>query len=117
MASGSKKPSVNPGKSSAKARRRRRSGRQENTLDMMKGLLTRRVSIRISGEARQVPAMKAIFLQLMQKAMAGNAHAWRVFLKYQEFAKLHGYQSIDLIFVESDYTRAFAKFPSRSDDG
>lgn len=117
MALNSKKRSGDRGKSSARARRRRRLGAQESTLFAVERLLTRRVSIRVNGESKQIPATQAIILQLLQKARAGDAHAWRVLLKYQEFANQRGDKSINLIFVESDYTRAFAKFPSRSGDG
>ena len=81
------------------------------------GFWLRRVSISVSGQAKRVSASEAIVLQLMQKAMAGSAHAWRALLKYQEFAARHSDQSTELQFVESDYTRAVAKSPSRSGDG
>ncbi len=61
--------------------------------------------------------MDAIVLQLMQKAMPGNARAWRALLKYQEFAARRSDKSTELRFVESDYTRAVAKSSSRSADG
>jgi hypothetical protein len=56
-------------------------------------------------------------LQLMQKAMAGSARAWRISLKYKEFAESHSDKSTELQFVESDYTRAVAKHSSSSDNG
>ena len=79
--------------------------------------MTRRVSISVSGQAKRVSASEAIVLQLMQKAMSGNARAWRTLLKYQEFANSRSDKSTELRFVESDYTRAVAKSPSRSGDG
>ena len=102
-----------PRKGSAAAR----PARQESTLEIMERLLTRRVSISVSGQATRVSASEAIVLQLMQKAMSGNARAWRALLKYQEFANSRSDRSTELRFVESDYTRAVAKSPSRSDDG
>ena len=83
----------------------------------MEPLLARRVSISVSGEAKQVFATEAIVLQLMQKAMSGNARAWRALLKYQDFANSRSANSTELRFVESDYTQAFAKSASRRDDG
>ena len=83
----------------------------------MERLLARRVSISVSGQAKRVSASEAIVLQLMQKAMSGNARAWRALLKYQEFADRRSDKSTELRFVESDYTRAVAKSPSRSGDG
>lgn len=91
--------------------------RQESTLEIMERLLTRRVSISVSGQVKQVSASEAIVLQLMQKAMPGNARAWRALLKYQEFANSRSDKSTELRFVESDYTRAVAKSPSKGADG
>ena len=117
MGPGSKKPPVERGARRAKGRRRRRPARQESTLEIMDRLLARRVSISVSGEAKQVSASEAIVLQLIQKAISGNARAWRALLKYQEFANSRSARSTEVRFVESDYTRAVAKSPSRSDDG
>ena len=83
----------------------------------MERLFTRRVSISVGGRATRVPAAKAIVLQLMQKAMSGNARAWRTLLKYKEFAERRSDKSTELQFVESDYTRAVANSSSSSDDG
>ncbi len=111
------KPPVERGGPRPKGRRRRRPARQESTLEIMDRLLARRVSISVSGQAQQVSASEAIVLQLMQKAMSGNARAWGPLLKYQEFAARRSDQSTELRFVESDYTRAVAKTPSGSGDG
>jgi hypothetical protein len=83
----------------------------------MDRLLARRVSISVSGQAEQVSAIEAIVLHLMQKDMSGNARAGRALLKYEEFANSRSGRSTEFRFVESDYTRAVAKTPSRSDDG
>jgi hypothetical protein len=83
----------------------------------MERFLTRRVSISVNGEAKQVSAIEAIVFQLMQKEMAGDARAGRILLKYMEFANRSSNKSTELQFVESDYTRAVAKSRSRSDDG
>jgi hypothetical protein len=53
----------------------------------------------------------------MQKAMSGSSRAWRALLKYQEFANVRSDKSTEVRFVDSDYTRAVAKSPSRRDDG
>jgi len=83
----------------------------------MERLMTRRVSISMSGHAKQVSATEAIVLQLMQKVMSGNPRACRALLRYQEFASSRSAKSTELRFVESDYTRALAKSSSRRDDG
>ena len=86
MGPGSQKPPVERGARRAKGRRRRRPARQESTLEIMDRLLSPPVPISMNGQAKQVSASEAIVLQLMQKAMSGNARAWRALLKYQEFA-------------------------------
>jgi hypothetical protein len=117
MASGLKESAVQDDVRRAKSRRRRPPTRGEGTLEIMDRLLARRVSISLSGQAKQVTASEAIVLQLMQKTMAGNARACRALLKYQEFASSRSNKSAELRFVESDYTRAVANSFSRSDGG
>jgi len=117
MGPGPTKPQVERGARRAKGRRRRRPARQESTLDIVDRLLARRVSIRMNGQAKQVSASDAIVLQLTQKVMSGNVRACLALLKYQEFANSRAARSTEVRFVESDYTRAVAKSPSRSGDG
>jgi Family of unknown function (DUF5681) len=116
MRPGSQKPPVARGARRAKSPRRRRA-RQESTLEIMDRLLARRVSISMSGHPKQVSASEAIVLQLIQRALSGDGRAWRALLKYQEFANSRSARSTEVRFVESDYTRAVAKSPSRTDDG
>ena len=77
----------------------------------------RQVPISVHGRVTRVPAAKAIVLQLMQRAMAGNTRAWRTLLKYKEFAESRSDKSTELQFVESDYTRAVANSSSSGEDG
>ena len=116
MGPGSQKPPVERGAHRAKGRRRRRPTRQESTLEIMDRLLARQVSVSVNGQAKQVSALKAIVLQLTQKAISRNGRARRALLKY-EFANSRSARSTEVQFVESEYTRAVAKSPSRSDDG
>jgi hypothetical protein len=56
--------------------------------------------------------LKAIVLQLVQKAMSGNTRAWRLFFQYREFANSGAGKSLDIVFADSGYTQALAKsFP------
>jgi hypothetical protein len=96
---------------------KRRADRYESTLEIMERLLARKVSISLKGEPQQTPAMRAIVLQLMQKALSGKARAWRALLKFQAYANRRGERSTQLRFEESDYTKAFAKSFSRNEDG
>ena len=97
--------------------RQRRSKSPQSTLEILETLLMRRMQISLSGEATHVSAAEAIMLQLMQKAMAGNARAWQAILKYQKFADQRSSKATELKFEDSDYTRAFAKSFGNKDDG
>src|SRR5262249_50321173 len=101
----------------SRARRRQRSASRESALAIMDRLLTSPVSITVSGELKQVSAVEAIVLQLLQKAASGSLRACQALSKYQEFASRHSNKSLELIFAESAYTKALAAFTSRTDDG
>jgi hypothetical protein len=95
--------------------RRRKTSRPENTVEMIDRLLQSTVTIVINGEPQKVSALEAIVATLLQKAIAGNGRAFTILSKYHEFASKHAEKKIDLLFVDSDYTRAIAN--SESDDG
>jgi hypothetical protein len=88
--------------------RRRRPKRTESTVDLLDGFLTKPVQVTVNREARKVPALEAIIFQLLQKQMAGNAHASRTLLKYQEFASRNTKRRLEVTFVDNSYTRALA---------
>lgn len=81
---------------------------RENAVATMERLLLAPARLTIDGEPKQVPALEAIVLQLLQKAIAGNMRAARVLKKYKEFARQNMERKLDLSFVESAYTRALA---------
>ncbi len=82
----------------------------------MERLLSRRVSINLSGQPTQLSVMEAIVMQLLQKGISGNARAGRTLLKYQEFANRRPDAAAELRFVESEYTRAVAQSHSEGGD-
>jgi Family of unknown function (DUF5681) len=88
--------------------RRRKRKAPESTVAMIDRLLAAPVPITVNGEIMSVPAIEAIVLQLMQKEMAGSAPAARALLKYREFANQNGEKRLQVIFVESDYTKALS---------
>jgi hypothetical protein len=100
-----------------RAPRRRRPKRLEGTSAILDRQLASTVSIMVNGEKIQVSADQAIILQLLQKAMAGNARAWRALLKYQELAQRRAKKSFEFTFVDSDYTTTFANTLGRDGDG
>jgi hypothetical protein len=80
----------------------------ESTVAIIDRLLLAPVKIVLNGEPRKVSALEAIVFQLLQKAMSGKGRAYRALLKYQEFASLNLEKRLELTFVDSEYTRAFA---------
>jgi hypothetical protein len=93
-------------------RHRRERNPPESMVAMIDRLLMEPVSATVNGEATKMPALEAIVFQLYHKATSGNAHAHRVFLKYQEFASRNSEKKLELTFLENDYTLALANKPS-----
>jgi hypothetical protein len=88
--------------------RQHRSKAPEPIVTLIDGLLAAPVPITMNGETKRVRRIEAIMLQLIQKQMAGNAEAARTLLKYREFASQNGEKRLEVIFVESDYTKALS---------
>jgi hypothetical protein len=76
----------------------RRSDRSESTLQIVEGLLERRISISVNGEPTQASALQAIMFQLLQRASAGNGRAMRTYQQYDEFAARRLSRSTELQF-------------------
>ncbi len=104
-----------PKRGGRRAAERRSRARQQSTLEIMERLLSSPVAITISGAATRVTALEAIILQVMQKAMSGNAQAYRMLADYQELASKRSGGPAPLRFIENEYTRAVAEDPPRSD--
>lgn len=73
--------------------------------------------ITINGEMTKVPAAKAIVLQLLNKGMSGSARAWRALLRYRDFASRRSEKRLELAFIDTDYTMAFANSLPRDENG
>lgn len=86
--------------------RRARPKPRESAVATVERLLLAPVRLAIDGELTQVPALEAIVLQLLQKAMAGNMRAARTLKKYKEFAHQNTEKKLNLDFVDSAYSRA-----------
>jgi hypothetical protein len=82
--------------------------RQESIVDTVDRLLLSPVHLNIDGETKRIPALEAIVSQLQLKEMAGNARASRILLRYKEFANQHAERQLQLVFVDSEYTRAIS---------
>jgi hypothetical protein len=97
--------------------RRRRCNRRESTIAIIDRLLAGYVPITINGEMTQVPAAKAIVLQLLKKGMSGSVRAWRALLRYQDFASRRSEKRLEVAFIDTDYTAAFANSLRRDQHG
>ena len=89
---------------------------QESTVETIDRLLLSRVKLTINGETKSVTALEAIVSQLQLKEIAGNVRASRILLRYKEFASRHALKDLQLLFVDSPYTRALADLPSGDRD-
>jgi hypothetical protein len=87
-----------PGEPRRAKRPRRRSARSQNTLEIIEGLLERRISISVNGEPTQVSALQAIMFQLLQRASAGKGRAMRTYQQFDEFAARRSSRSTELQF-------------------
>jgi hypothetical protein len=97
-------------------RNRRYRKRSEGRTAMLTRLLLKPVEITVSGEIRKVAALKAILLQLRAKELEGHPRATAIRLKYEEFARQNSQRQPQIVFVDSDYTRALANNPSKEED-
>jgi Family of unknown function (DUF5681) len=102
-------------KSKRDKRRQRKCHPPESMVAIIDRLLVEPVSATVNGETKKMCALEAIVFQLFQKALAGNAHAHRTFLKYQEFASQNSEKKLELTFIENNYTSALSNELSAGD--
>jgi Family of unknown function (DUF5681) len=96
---------------------RRKPKRAESIVDMVDRVLLSQVKLTLNGEVRNATAMEAIVSQLQLQEMSGNPRASRILLKYRAFASQHAEKQFQLIFVDSEYTRALSSATSGTDHG
>ena len=89
----------------------------ENAVEIIDRLLLTKVKTTINGKATQITVLKAIALQLLQKEIAGDAHASLVLLRYEELAKRGIEKLVDLEFADSDNARLLAAEPPENQHG
>ena len=91
--------------------------RSEGRAEMMTRILLKPVDITVSGERKRITALEAILLQLRAKELSDHPRASKVRLKYEEFARQNSQSRPQIVFVDSDYTKALtAKAPKKDDD-
>jgi hypothetical protein len=94
-------------------RHRRYPKRREGRLEMMMRLLLRPVEITIAGAPKKVPMLEALLLQLeVSEAPAAST----IRLKFEDWARQNSQPQTRTVFVDSDYTRAMAAIPRKTDD-
>ena len=71
----------------------------------------------LNGEKMQLPTIKVILMQLLQKEMAGSRRARNVLLKYREFSGRADAQKFEIRFAESETARATAEIESGGENG
>jgi len=96
---------------------RRYPRRVETTVELIDKLLLKPVEITVGEKSRKVTTLEAILFRLWQKEAAGDTRALKIRLKFQEFARQHTKPRIETVFVDNEYTAAFAAIPLiESDD-
>ena len=91
--------------------KRQYPARNKSTVEMIDRFFLKPVEVTVDGETKMVPTLEAILLQLWLKEVSGDPRAMKVLLKYQEFARQNSEPRLEIIFVDSDYTRALAAVP------
>jgi hypothetical protein len=91
--------SPNPG-----GRSSRRSIDDAETIDK---LLLTPVKVTVNGESKWVAVLKVILEQLWNKGIEGDRRAMAVFLRWLELAPQVADRTVEITFVDSEYTRTF----------
>jgi hypothetical protein len=88
----------------------------ETTVELIDKLLLRPIEITVGEKSRKVTTLEAILFRLWQKEVLGDTRALKIRLKFQEFARQHTKPRIETVFVDNEYTAAFAAVPQIEGD-
>jgi hypothetical protein len=80
----------------------------ESPLAVVERLLLKPVDIKKDGLPTKMPVLEAITYQLLQRSLKGNKKADRALQKYKEFAERNTAPQFEIVFVDNEYTNAFA---------
>jgi hypothetical protein len=97
-------------------KQRRYPKRVETTVELIDRLLLTPVEITVGEKSRRVTTLEAILFRLWQKEVLGDTRALKITLKFQEFAGQHTKPRIETVFVDNEYTAAFAAVPQIGGD-
>ena len=98
------------GRSGNGGRRHRR--RSLGTVEIIDKLWQVPVDITENGIPRRVSTLEAIILQLLRKTHSGDRRALAALLRYEALVAQHAERTIELSFIDNDYTRALTRAPS-----
>lgn len=96
--------------------KRRYPKREDNTVELIDRLLLRPIEITVGEKSRWVTTLEAILFRLWQKEVLGDTRALKIRLKFQEFARQHTKPRTETVFVDNEYTAAFASVPLKDGD-
>jgi hypothetical protein len=94
---------------------RRYPKRKETTAEFIDRLLLKLIEITVGDTTRKVTTLEAILFRLWQKEVLGDPRALKIRLKYQEFARQFSKTRIETVFLDNEYTTAFAAIPLKKD--
>jgi hypothetical protein len=91
---------------------RRSHRRSPGTVEIIDKLWLEPVDITENGIRSRVSTLEAIILRLLQKTNSGDRRALTALLSYEALVAHHAERTIEITFIDSDYTRALARAPS-----
>lgn len=97
-------------------RKHKNPKRADTTVELIDKLLLMPVEITFGEKSRRVPTLEAILYRVWQKEVLGDTRALKIRLKYQEFASQQSKPRIETVFVDNEYTAAFAAVPLKKDE-
>jgi hypothetical protein len=86
----------------------------DSPLAVIERLLLKPVDTVKDGQPTKMAALEAILYQLLRKSLSGDKKAERALQKFEEFAHRNSAPQFEIVFVDNDYTKAFAA--SQEDD-
>jgi Family of unknown function (DUF5681) len=96
--------------------KRRYPKRKESAVELIEGLLTKMVEITVGEITLKVTTLEAILLRLWTKEVGGDPRALKLRLKFEEFARQFSAPRVEIVFVDNEYTTAFAAIPLDKDE-
>ena len=107
---GNVRPQKTTGSKQSRHRKRRQPRLNQTDLDWTYELLSKPVKIEMKGRARTISTFEAILAAISLKAVAGDHRALALQLKYKTFAAQTSRKKskVEVVFADSDYTRALA---------